>query len=256
MRSSLVTVLLLSTASLALADSPTTAPTDTAKPQENIRYITSASQALWLNIPQLSVDNVAISKVIDFLRESSGANIVVNWRVLEAAGVTRDTPVSLSVRDVSLSKMLRLALDQASPGTLLVFSVDSNVIEVTTQDDADKKMITKVYVIDDLTMVQSNNNFNPPPLGLGQITQSSGGGGSTPFTNSGTASTDNTDTPEKRGEDIATLIKTLVRPNIWKDNGGTASIQYFSGKLIVTAPVSVQEAIGGPVSSKDIHGGI
>ena len=32
---------------------------------------------------------------------------------------------------------------------------------------------------------------------------------------------------------------------MWRDNGGTAAIRYFNGHLIVTAPRSIQEAIGG-----------
>jgi coproporphyrinogen III oxidase-like Fe-S oxidoreductase len=48
--------------------------------------------------------------------------------------------------------------------------------------------------------------------------------------------------------DLVTLVREVVRPTIWKENGGMASIRYFSGKLIVTAPVSVHEAIGGPIA--------
>ena len=47
-------------------------------------------------------------------------------------------------------KMLQLALDQASPNAQLVYMVDENVIQVTTQEDADKQMITKGCVVDDL----------------------------------------------------------------------------------------------------------
>ena len=42
----------------------------------------------------------------------------------------------------------------------------------------------------------------------------------------------------------------MVRPTIWKENGGPATMRYFNGKLIVTAPQSVQEMIGGPAPSE------
>jgi hypothetical protein len=34
---------------------------------------------------------------------------------------------------------------------------------------------------------------------------------------------------------------------VWRQNGGPASIRFFNGTLIVTAPRSVHEAIGGPL---------
>jgi hypothetical protein len=62
-------------------------------------------------------------------------------------------------------------------------------------------------------------------------------------------------------EQLKMLICTTISPEIWKmvydeENGqwkknenenAKATIQYFDGKLIVTAPRSVHEAIGGSV---------
>ena len=218
----------------------------------------NANAALGSRISELNVDNVALSRVVDFLRDVSGANIIVNWKVLEGAGINKDAPISIQVRDLTLRKMLKLVLDQASPNAALVFSVDSNVIGITTQDDADKHMVTKVYVVDDLVMTD-NSTITPPTLNLQQATAAStggqaggtgggGGGGGTSLFKTDTPAAATTDTPQKRGEDLAALVREIVRPSIWRENGGQASIRYFSGKLIVTAPVSVQEAIGGPMA--------
>ena len=38
-----------------------------------------------------------------------------------------------------------------------------------------------------------------------------------------------------------------LQPDIWQINGGTATIRFFNGSLIVTAPRSVHEALDGPV---------
>ena len=48
-------------------------------------------------------------------------------------------------------------------------------------------------------------------------------------------------------DQLVTLIRETIRPTIWKENGGTAAIRYYNGNLIVTAPRSVHEAIGGPL---------
>jgi type II secretory pathway component HofQ len=230
------------------------APRALDRPPTNARY------ALGQTVRELNVDAVPLSRVMDFLRDSSATNIVVNWKVLEAAGVARDTPVSLQVRDLTLRKMLQLVLDQVSPAAQLTYSTDANVLEITTQEEADKKMITKVYVVDDLVMTDNSANMKPPTFNLSDITTSgttaggggggaSGGGGSL-FTQNSTDSNSSGDTTEKRGQDLVTLVREIVRPTIWKEAGGTASIRYFSGKLIVTAPVSVHEAIGGPVADE------
>lgn len=217
---------------------------------------TEANRALRMILPDFNADGVGVGKVIDSLRDLSGANIVVNWKVLEQIGIGRDTPVTLQLTDITLRKALQLTLDQASPQTQLVFSVDSNVISITTQAEADKVLYTRVYVVDDLVMTD-NNVVQPPQMNLQAITSSgttSGSGGGSAmggsgsiFTESSTPANTTEDTSEKRGADLATLITQVVRPEIWQGNGGSASVRYFKGKLIVTAPASVQEAIGGPM---------
>ena len=52
-------------------------------------------------------------------------------------------------------------------------------------------------------------------------------------------------TKSQRAQDLVDLIEAIIDPDIWKDAGGTASIRYFNGMLVITAPRSVQEAIGG-----------
>jgi len=32
---------------------------------------------------------------------------------------------------------------------------------------------------------------------------------------------------------------------VWKEQGGPATIRYYNGMLVVTAPRAIQEAIGG-----------
>ncbi|HVS73554.1 MAG TPA: hypothetical protein VHQ47_20185 [Phycisphaerae bacterium] len=224
-----------------------------AAPGSNARW------ALGQNITQIQADGIAISKVVDYLRNISGANIVVNWKVLEAAGVSQDSPITIDARGVTLRKALQLVLDQASPTVPLTFDVDENVISITTQEDADRVMITKVYIVDDLVMPDYQQNIQVPTFNLQAVTQGGstqgGGGGSTAgqqslFSSNNTgAGSQASQTSDQKGQELVELIKEVVRPSIWKDNGGTATMRYFSGKLIVTAPQSVQEMIGGPVNS-------
>ena len=52
---------------------------------------------------------------------------------------------------------------------------------------------------------------------------------------------------DAKAQELVDLIVDTVSPTIWLRNGGMARIRFFDGNLIVTAPRSVHEAIGGPM---------
>jgi hypothetical protein len=54
-------------------------------------------------------------------------------------------------------------------------------------------------------------------------------------------------TKSERVQALIDLITQTIQPDIWRINGGTATIAYLHGCLIINAPRSVHEAIGGPV---------
>ena len=116
----------------------------------------NSRQALNQTVRELVAEGQTFAKVIDYLRNVSGANIVVNWNVLAGAGIEKETTISLTVREVPLRKVLQLVLNQAAPQVPLAYSIDANVIQVTTQSELDKQIITKVYIVDDLVMVTNN----------------------------------------------------------------------------------------------------
>jgi beta-lactamase regulating signal transducer with metallopeptidase domain len=86
-------------------------------------------------LPEVNFNDVPFVEVIEFLRDVSGANIFVNWRALEAAGIERNAPVSMRMKSVSFATVLRLLLDSTAPG-LLRFDVEGGVIIITTSPNA------------------------------------------------------------------------------------------------------------------------
>ena len=202
-------------------------------------------------IPDVKFTNVALKDALEFLRDVTGANIHVNWKAIEAAGVSQDTNVNMRLRDVQFRKALGLLLNEAGSGTALTYYFDQNVLEVTTRELADKDMFTRVYSVEDLVL-DVPDFVDAPDLSLvatstGGSGGGGGGGGGGIFGNNNSTSTtdDKHKTKIERGEDLVTLVRETVYPDVWRENGGSASIRYFNGKLIVTAPRSVQEAIGG-----------
>lgn len=45
------------------------------------------------------------------------------------------------------------------------------------------------------------------------------------------------------GDELVALIREMVYPEVWRENGGTASIKLFKGNLVVRAPAYVHKAI-------------
>jgi hypothetical protein len=215
-------------------------------------------------LPEVKFTNVALKDAVEFFRDVTGANIHVNWRAMEVAGVAADTNVNMRLREVPFRKALGLLLSEAGAGTALTYYVDSNVIEITTRELADKELFTRVYPVDDLVVDIPDFDQVPDLSLLATSTGGTGGGGGgrsgggggggsgggqglfggQGLTGNGTGS-EKTKSKQERGEDLVKLIEELVNPDVWRDNGGPASIRYYNGQLIVTAPRSVHEAIAG-----------
>jgi hypothetical protein len=235
---------------------PTTPNTASAAAAGGTRT-TSASLAR--KLPEMKFDGVAFSDCVDFLRDVTAANIVVNWRALEAAGVTRETLVNLKVRNVSLRKALTLLLAEAGGGDAgVTYMLDDGVIEITTTELANQRVYTRVYPVGDLLM--EIPNFEAPRFSLENNNASGGGrggggggGGSSGglFEGGGGGSSsdrsdsEQTKTRAEREEELLSLIRDTIYPDLWRENGGTASIRLYRDNLVVTAPLMVHEAIGG-----------
>ena len=202
---------------VALAAGPTTAPTT----RPSIGAVKSTS----------SFRDTRLDDCLDYLRDVSGANIQVDWKALEQAGINRDTPVTINLESVTLRRALTLVLKSAT-GNRAVFTIDENVIAITTRQNADKTLITLTHDVSDLVMTVPD--FEAPDISLRPS-----GGAATP------RAREKEPTQAERGENLVKIIVETVCPEVWKDNGGPASIRYMGGKLIVTAPRYVHDAIAG-----------
>ncbi len=232
----------------AVADpiTPTTQPS-------TMRPSVLAKRALDRPLPELRFNAAGLSDCIDFLSDATGANIDVDWRALDAAKVEKDTPITLRMNSaISLRKALKMILQDAGGVGTLTFYVDEGVIQVTSQEQEDKELVTRLYPIQDL-LFQAPDYTNAPSLDLTNNNSGTAGGGgggggggsgSNLFQNANTQTNANSGTSRQdRANEIIKMITTTVRPEIWKDNGGPATISFFHDNLVVTAPRSVQEML-------------
>src|SRR5689334_4320285 len=83
----------------------------------------SASTALSRKLSEVKFSSIPLTDAIDYLRDTSGANIHVNWRALELLNVTRQTPVSLKLNDVTMRRVMKSLLDETGAGELLTWYI-------------------------------------------------------------------------------------------------------------------------------------
>lgn len=209
----------------------------------------SPSATLSRTIPALKFEAISLAEAIDFIREAGNLNLRVDWKSLEAAGIDRTTPVTFQLRNVSIRRALDMILREAGGGVKLTWELEDGIVEITTQDVADSRLIIEVYDIRDLLFTPIDAG-GPPELQfqLEPVTRGGGGGGSSNlFSNGGTGGQRQEETPETRGMALAELIQSTVRPEVWQINGGSSTIRYYNQTLVISAPRSVHDMIGIPV---------
>src|SRR5262249_14371636 len=91
----------------------------------------------------VSFKDAPLSQVIDDLREANGINIAIDQRALVEDGISLETPVTLTLEQVSLKSALNLILKQAS----LTYVVKDEVIQVTTESHARGPLRTVTYQV-------------------------------------------------------------------------------------------------------------
>jgi general secretion pathway protein D len=189
-------------------------------------------------LPEVRFTDVPFRDVIEYLVDTTQANIFVNWPALEGAGVDPNAPVSLRLRNVPFRKVLQSVLDIVGGGVVnLGYTVDEGVITVSTGEELARNTATRIYLIRDLLVVPEDFSENAPNLDISRATRVGGGGGGQSIFSGGGGGT-NSDREEEREElieQIVTLITETISSDSWRDNGGLiGSIQPLDDQLIIT----------------------
>ena len=112
--------------------------------------------------------------VVDYLKDLHGIEIQINYRALEEIGVSADTPLTRNLKGISLRSALRLMLRELD----LTYSVQDEVLLITTPEEVESALTAKVYPVADLVLpINSGPGANPFQLGGGLGNQGAFGGG-------------------------------------------------------------------------------
>ena len=179
-------------------------------------------------IPSIEMEKVPFSEAIQFLRSSSGANIVVNWRAVEAEGIERDQPITLhQLKDVPFDKALSLVLREAAQSwgqeSSLTYRWRRNVLTITTLEDLEAVALARSYDVRDLLEEWLTYQKQHGKTGLAQT-------GSNGLFNGGTSST----LEEEATGELRAMVLENAAPDSWIDNGGKyGSCRFWAGRMIV-----------------------
>ncbi|MEM6853875.1 MAG: hypothetical protein AAF593_05650, partial [Planctomycetota bacterium] len=205
----------------------------------------------------ISFDANPLESVIGYLRETTGANIFVNWPALiDAGGIEQDAPISLTLNNVSAEKALELVLQQASSqgfGDPIAYSIIDGVVTISTIEDLKRSTDLRVYDIRDL-LVQVPSFTDAPEFDLTDALSNtssggggSGGGGGGDTSIFGDGEDDEDEEEEVTRAELIEQITGLIEETVgviddWEIEGGESTVRELNSNLIIkTTPDNHRE---------------
>jgi len=201
---------------------------------------------------KLEFSGIALSDVVQYLRDASNCSIYVKWDALEAVGIEKNAAVNVKLKHVTLRAGLRAVLDDVSGDSHLGFDVRSGVLVISTLDEMSRYIIVRIYDVSDLippraltagdrvklramvrdALTGSNRLFGPDLRDgetLGQMTIREA---------CRHVEANLNDAIEAyvhfRTERLRDLICATVAPDSWEGSHGTyASMEFLGGKMVV-----------------------
>jgi len=223
-------------------------------------------------VPELTFEDLPLEQVMDWLAEFTRMNVTVRWQILADAGLDRDKPISIHARNLRLSQVLWLIMSEAAGTEIkLAYRASGNLLILSTSDDLDKEMVTKIYDVADLLIrfprATRQGAFNVTQ-GLGQSGGQGGGGGGGAgggMFGQGQGQQQqqqgaqggfgaNAGGPDTQIQELVDLIRQTVEPDTWRENGGLGSIIAFQRSIVVRNTILVHQRLGGYVTESDVVG--
>ncbi len=223
----------------------------------------------------LHFKDVPLDQAIKDLTVTSGIQVVPDYAAMDEARINLSSPLTISVDNIDMKSALKLMLNRLK----LTYTIQNQVLMITTSDRTDGRLVRVTYPIADLivavedhplpdvfkmeeaikrsmmnqggfnnflTAAPYNNNMGTPvsshgDAGLGGAFGGQGARG--PAGSPGAPPKDRS--KDAMAEVLKDLIVKTIKRNTWEDMGGTGSIQYFpmGMALVINQPQEVQEEV-------------
>jgi hypothetical protein len=99
-----------------------------------------------------------LNEILNTLQDEYELPILIDQKALEAVAISPDAPVTINLRNMSLRSALNLILRQPALDGL-VYTIDNEVLMITTEDYANDRLVVAVYRVDEL--VKDEVNYAP-----------------------------------------------------------------------------------------------
>jgi len=210
-------------------------------------------------LPDVAVRDMPLDQVVDFLAELTHVNIVVRWQTLADIGIPRDQPISLQAKNLRLSQVLWLLMNEAGGSDVkLAYRACGTLLVLSTEQDLGREVLTRVYDVSDL--LARIPNAPRQGMALGQIAQGDSGGEVAVDFLPSPERTDNYTpenppggaTPEMQA--LIELIRETIEPDTWAGQGGNGTIRAFRTLIVIRNTLLVHQQIGGYVRDAGMFG--
>lgn len=214
-------------------------------------------------VPEIELIEQPLDQVLEWLGELNNISIIVRWQMLEDMGIDRDKPISIKARNLRLSQVLWLVMNEAGGSDVkLAYRATGPLLVLSTEEDLSKEMVTKVYDVADLLIRIPNASRDAAfdvTQGMGEGGQQGGGGGQGMFGEGNEEQDDDYEDDERNGNNVQLdtlieLIQQTVEPDSWRENGGRGTIIPFRRLLVVHNTILVHQRLGGYLTENEISG--
>ncbi len=181
-------------------------------------------------LPTLQFKHISLGGSLSRLADRTGTNLAAGWSALRAAGVNTRAKKTFTLPAQSYRLDIVDVLKIFAPRVRMVVTASENVIFLTTEAQDDTHLVMRRYWLADLV------------ANLPRIIRPGANRQAARVRKSRGAAT----RPAAYRTNIVNLITDNVRPKVWLNHGGKATITQIGDKVIVVAPASVQALLQGP----------
>jgi hypothetical protein len=203
---------------LGFSHTPSPDPAD----QDDVDADQSTVSRLSRQIPTARLVNLTLKDAFGYIRDLTDLTMNVNWDALQKAGLTPDTPISVSVRTTTVGGILDLILASAQDGRHLVdYEIQHGALTIDSVENLDKVLVTRSYDVQAMLVAatQAAAAQNPAEPAPDQRTMLAA---------------------------MGDVIRAHIAPGTWDKGGDKApSLSIKGSALVVTANLRTQRAVVG-----------
>jgi hypothetical protein len=181
-------------------------------------------------LPHVTCQEMPLSKFIEELAKSTGAQFYVEWDAMMGdAAVGPDSPVTMMEKHISGAEALRLALKRLKrgPGIDVRFRAIDGIVKVSTR--LDRWPVVRVYDVRDLIEASA------------ELSRRLGVTPDSPQTNPNSVATSDPEQDAVRA--LRNLILNSIEDPQWPATDADKSVNYYAGRLVVNQTAGNHETI-------------